>query len=73
VVHLHALRHSFASLLARKGVHPHVLQHLARHSRVETTMNLYTHVLRGDDIYAIESLEKPKKISKKDKRNRAAG
>lgn len=53
VVHLHALRHSFASLLARQGVHPHVLQHLARHSRVETTMNLYTHVLRGDDISVI--------------------
>jgi len=73
VVHLHALRHSFASLLARQGVHPHVLQHLARHSRVETTMNLYTHVLRGDDISAIESLKQPKKAAKKDKRNRAAG
>jgi integrase len=73
VVHLHALRHSFASLLAHQGVHPHVLQHLARHSRVETTMNLYTHILRGDDISAIESLEKPKKAGKKDKRNRAAG
>jgi hypothetical protein len=36
-------------------------------------MNLYTHVLRGDDIYAIESLEKPKKTGEKDKRNRAAG
>ena len=73
VIHLHALRHSFASLLASQGVHPHVLQHLARHSRVETTMKLYTHILRGDDISAIESLKQPKKTGKKDKRNRAAG
>lgn len=73
VVHLHALRHSFASLLARQGVHPHVLQSLARHSQIETTMNLYTHVLRGDDISAIESLKQPKSVVKKNKRSKAAG
>ncbi len=71
VIHLHALRHSFASLLARQGVHPHVLQALARHSRVETTMGFYTHILRGDDVSAIESLRKPK--DNKDKPKRAAG
>jgi integrase len=73
VIHLHALRHSFASLLARQGVHPHVLQSLARHSRVDTTMKLYTHILRGDDVSAIESLQQPKKATKKNKRKRAAG
>ncbi len=72
VIHLHALRHSFASLLAREGVHPHVLQSLARHSRVETTMSLYTHVLRGDDVSAIETLKQPTKAGTKAKRNRAA-
>ena len=66
VVHLHALRHSFASLLARQGVHPHVLQRLARHSKVDTTMNCYTHMLTGDDVSAIESLHGPvKKTNKK--------
>jgi integrase len=59
VIHLHALRHSFVSLLASKGVHPHVLKALARHSRVETTMGFYTHMLRGDDVSAIESLSQP--------------
>jgi integrase len=73
VLHLHDLRHSFASLLAREGVHPHVLRTLARHSRVETTMGLYTHILRGDDVSAIESLKQPKKANKKAKRDRAAG
>ncbi len=71
VVHLHALRHSFASLLAREGVHPHVLQSLARHSRVDTTMSFYTHVLRGDDVSAIQSLRQPK--DKHDKPKKAAG
>ncbi len=65
VVHLHALRHSFTSLLARQGVHPHVLQSLARHSHVETTMGYYTHILRGDDVSAIESLDSPEKAVKK--------
>lgn len=73
VVHLHALRHSFASLLARQGVHPHVLQALARHSRVDTTMGFYTHILRGDDVSAIESLERPTKANEKPKRRRTAG
>jgi len=72
VVHLHALRHSFASLLAREGVHPHVLRGLARHSRVETTIGFYTHILRGDDISAIESLKGPEKAGKKAKGKRAA-
>jgi integrase len=71
VVHLHALRHSFTSLLAREGVHPHVLQSLARHSRVDTTMSFYTHVLRGDDVSAIQSLRQPK--DKQDKPKKAAG
>ncbi len=73
VVHLHALRHSFASLLARQGVHPHVLQALARHSRVDTTMGFYTHILRGDDVSAIESLQRPTKANEKPKRKKAAG
>ena len=73
VVHLHALRHSFASLLARQGVHPHVLQRLARHSDIQTTMNVYTHLLHGDEVSAIESLRQPKKARKKNRGKRAAG
>jgi integrase len=72
VIHLHALRHSFSSLLARQGVHPHVLKRLARHARVDTTMNFYTHILRGDDVSAIESLQGPEKAVKKDKDKRIA-
>ena len=73
VVHLHALRHSFSSLLARQGVHPHVLQALARHSRVDTTMGFYTHILRGDDITAIESLQSPEKANRQAQSKKNAG
>jgi integrase len=73
VIHLHALRHSFASLLAREGVHPHVLQRLARHSDIQTTMNVYTHLLHGDEVSAIESLPQPKNATNKNKSKRAAG
>ena len=68
VIHVHALRHTFTSLLARQGVHPHVLRNLARHSRVGTTMGFYTHILRGDDVSAIESLQGPKEKQLKNKK-----
>jgi len=73
VIHLHALRHSFTSLLARQGVHPHVLKRLARHARVDTTMNFYTHILRGDDVLAIQSLQEPGEAVKETKTKRTAG
>jgi len=72
VLHIHALRHSFTSLLARQGIHPHVLQKLARHSHVETTMRYYTHILHGDDVQAIESLQGPEESAKKANKKRAA-
>lgn len=39
----HDLRHGFASLLAALGVSPRVAQDLARHARVTTTLEVYTH------------------------------
>jgi len=36
-------------------------------------MKLYTHILRGDDMRAIERLQPPKKAAKKNKRKKAAG
>lgn len=66
----HSLRHSFVSHLALAGVHPAVAQKLARHSKIETTMKYYTHVLHTSELAAIEALRKlngtqPKQQSKK--------
>ena len=40
----HQLRHSAASMLAALGVHPAVAARLLGHSRVGTTLDVYTHV-----------------------------
>ena len=41
---LHELRHTYLTVLARNGVHPKVMQDLAGHARMATTMEIYTHV-----------------------------
>ena len=40
----HELRHTYLTMLARKGVHPKVMQSLAGHANSRTTMEIYTHV-----------------------------
>ena len=59
VVHLHAQRHTFITMLAHMGVQPHVAQKLARHSKAQMTMDIYTHVYRGEGREAVESLPMP--------------
>jgi len=56
VADFHALRHTFISNLARAGVHPRNAQALARHSTIDLTMNVYTHVAMGDLHDDVESL-----------------
>jgi len=46
----HALRHTFASIMGDRGVHPKVIQELLGHSRIGTTMDVYTHP--GEEAYA---------------------
>ena len=52
----HALRHTTGSMLAAAGVHPKVAQSLMRHSTMELTMKRYTHVFKGQESAAVESL-----------------
>ena len=44
----HANRHTFISNLGKAGVSPKVAQTLARHSDINLTMNVYTHVTPQD-------------------------
>ena len=55
----HALRHTFISGLGRAEVSPKVAQSLARHSDINLTMNVYTHLGLADQVSAIESLPAP--------------
>ncbi len=52
----HSLRHSFGTMLAASGVHPKTAQTLMRHSDINLTMSRYSHVLRGQEATAVESL-----------------
>ena len=56
VADFHALRHTFISNLARAGVPPPNAQALARHSTIELTMGVYTHISMNDLARDVESL-----------------
>lgn len=44
-VPFHALRHTAASLLLARGVHPRVVMEMLGHSTIALTMNTYSHVI----------------------------
>ena len=53
----HELRHSFITMLARADVHPSVMQTLARHSSMQVTMEVYTHVHKEQEIAALDAFQ----------------
>lgn len=55
-VKFHSLRHSLATHLVSKGVPPNVVQKIMRHADIKTTMQYYTHLLRGAEDNAIDKL-----------------
>src|SRR5262249_26467855 len=54
----HQLRHVHASLLHDLGVRPKVAQKQLGHATIETTLNVYTHVVQDTHRKAIENLER---------------
>jgi hypothetical protein len=59
VVDFHSLRVTFVSGLAAAGVHPRTAQALARHAKIETTMEVYTDLRLLDLRGAVEQLDVP--------------
>ncbi len=58
----HSLRHTFVTNLSRGGVDPRTAQELARHSKIDLTMNVYTHKYQGelaDAVTALPDLSRP--------------
>jgi len=55
-VDVHALRHTFGTLLSRGGVTPRTAQAAMRHSKIDLTMNVYTDPKLLDVAGAMESL-----------------
>ena len=56
----HALRHQFITDLAKAGVSLSVAKELARHSKVDLTANIYTHLSVDDTAAAVEKLTGPR-------------
>jgi len=55
-VDVHALRHTFGTLLSKGGVTPRTAQAAMRHSKVDLTMNVYTDPKLLDVAGAVEAL-----------------
>ena len=55
-IKFHALRHTYATRLFEAGIPPKTVQHLMGHSDIETTMNIYTHVMKEHKLEAIEKI-----------------
>ena len=52
----HSLRHTTGSWLAACGVHPKIAQAIMRHRDINLTMSRYTHILKGQELEAINKL-----------------
>jgi integrase len=55
-IRIHDLRHTAISLMAEQGVHPSVVQQIAGHADIRTTLKYYTHVTAEQTGAAAASL-----------------
>jgi integrase len=55
-IRFHDLRHTFASFLIAKNVHPKRIQALLGHSTIKITMDVYGHLMNEDDNDAAEKV-----------------
>lgn len=46
-VRFHDLRHSFATMMLKLGVHPKIVQEMLGHETISITMDTYSHVIKG--------------------------
>jgi integrase len=56
-IRFHDLRHTCATLLLGKGVHPKIVSEMLGHSSVSITLDVYSHVIPGLGDAAAEAME----------------
>lgn len=56
-VRFHDLRHTCATLLLSKGIHPKIVQEILGHSTVSITLDTYSHVLPNMQKEAVRAME----------------
>lgn len=67
-IRLHDLRHTHATILLKRGVHPKVVQERLGHSDITVTLNTYSHVVPGLQAAAAKAIDsifatQPKNVS----------
>ena len=55
----HSARHTFVTNLGKAGIHPKLAQALARHSTINLTMNVYSHVGLDEKARAVALIPAP--------------
>ena len=56
-IRFHDLRHTSATLLLGRGVHPKVVSEMLGHTRISTTLDLYSHVSMTMQQQAAEAFD----------------
>jgi integrase len=56
-IRFHELRHTCATLLLSKNVHPKLVQELLGHASISTTLDTYSHVLCGMSRVVAETMD----------------
>ena len=56
-IRFHDLRHTCATLLLMRGVHPKIVQELLGHSSISITLDTYSHVLEGMGEVAPQAMD----------------
>lgn len=55
---VHDLRHTHATLMFREGIHPKIVQERLGHSKIATTLDIYSHVVPGLQEAAAERFDR---------------
>jgi integrase len=56
-IRFHDLRHTCATLLLTKGIHPKIVSEMLRHSSIAMTLDTYSHVIPGLGEVAASAME----------------
>jgi integrase len=56
-IHFHDLRHTCATLLLSRNVHPKSVQELLGHANITITLDTYSHVIPGMGDHAARAME----------------
>ena len=52
----HSLRHNYATRLLEENIHPKIVQELLGHSNIQTTLDIYSHVIPDMKAEAVDKL-----------------